>query len=47
MGEILGYTREGDQITMKVQLDSGYREKWTYVKNGSSIIQVGKEDLRK
>jgi hypothetical protein len=50
MGKILKYTRDGDQIVMKVELESGAREKWTYEReetsNGFSIIQVNREDAR-
>lgn len=47
MGKILKFEREGDQISMTVQLESGHKERWTYVQEDGAIVQINKEDLRK
>lgn len=48
--KILKATRDGDQVTLKVQLESGAREKWTYEREftsaGVSYHQVSREDAR-
>jgi hypothetical protein len=50
MSKILKTIRDGDQVVMTVQLDSGTREKWTYEMeiNGDgtrSYLQVNREDV--
>lgn len=49
MGKILEITKEGSDVVMTVELDSGHREKWTYRKEetstGKSITMVDREEV--
>lgn len=49
--QILKASRDGDQVTLRVQLESGARELWTYereINNDGTLsyIQVNREDAR-
>jgi hypothetical protein len=46
MGKILNAVREDDQVILTVQLDSGSKEKWTYVREEGAYLQVNREDTK-
>lgn len=49
MSKILEIKREGHQVVMTVQLESGHKQNWTYEKEetstGRSFIMVDREEL--